>query len=249
LFDFLEGYYQYHHYFLLPGQAQRFIAVSGKALGALHMALRDFTPAGYHPNGLKSKQGERWRELNWITDKLDWCRPRVADLQADGADLLRASFFTHANRIEETLHILDDRIKAASLPSLIIHGDYGPYNLFFKHGAPPIILDFELARLDWRLADLAMALPFFANDLLGFSYPKLRVFLEGYQTCCPIDSAELSLLPTVWQFLMLRQVLFFWYRFCDTPSKHWITEAQRKLTIGLWLKDNETTLSGWLMRF
>jgi Ser/Thr protein kinase RdoA (MazF antagonist) len=214
----------------------------------LHTALRDFTPVENHPNGLKSKEGDRWRELDWFTDKLDWCRPMVADLKGDGADLLRRSFFAHANWIEETLHILDDRIKAATLPILIIHGDYGPYNVFFKQGAPTIILDFELARLDWRLADLAMALPFFANDLLGFNYHRMIAFLAAYRTGCPIDAAELSLLPTVWQFLMLRQVLFFWYRFCNTPSKHWITEAERKLKIGLWLKDNQTTLSCWLTR-
>jgi len=246
LFDFLEGYFQYHNYFLVPAQAQQFISVSGKALGALHTTLRDFSPAGYHPNGCKSRKGDRWRELSWFTDKLDWCRQELPNVQADDADVLSRMLSEDAGWVEETLHSLNDSIKAAELPCLIIHGDYGPYNLFFKRGAPTIILDFELARLDWRLADLAMALPFFADGRLGFNFNKMNYFLEAYRSECPLDSAELRFLPTVWQFLTLRRVIFCWYRYCNTPSRRWLREAQQKLKLFHWLTEHQNTLHCWL---
>src|SRR5262249_36614462 len=149
---------------------RQFIRSSGKALGALHNALRDFTPAGQHPNGFKSREGERWRDLDWFIDKLTWCQQQIPRLRSDGAGVLRRLCAEEANWVAATLHDLNDRINAAAPPRQIIHSDYGPYNLFFKPGAPTVILDFELAHLDWRLADLAMALPAFAGGRLGFSF-------------------------------------------------------------------------------
>jgi Ser/Thr protein kinase RdoA (MazF antagonist) len=245
LFDVLEGYFQYHNYFLLPAQTRQFISMSGQALGALHNALRDHTPEGYHTNSFKSKEGDR-RDLNWYIDKLDWCRQEIPRLQTDEAHVLSRMYAEHASWIIETLHHLNDRIEEAAPLRLIIHSDYGPYNLFFKPGASTVILDFELAHLDWRLADLAMALPYFAGGRLGFSVNKMNYFLAGYQTSCPIDPSELHLLPSVWLFLTLRRILFCWYRFCEAPADRWVAEAQQKLKLARWLITNQDMLSSRL---
>ena len=246
VFDFLEGYFQYHNYFLLPNQIRQFITASGNTLGALHAALKDFTPEGYHLNGFKSRTEDRWREVGWFIEKLDRCRQEFSRLQTDDGRVLSRTFSEYAGWVEETLHNLDDQIKAAAPPRLIIHGDYGPYNLFFKRAAPTVVLDFELAHLDWRLADLAMALPAFANTRLWSSLRKMTCFLEGYRTCCPIDGEELRLLPTVWQFFVLRRVVFCWYRYCDTPDRRWSHEAQQKLKLSRWIGNHHQALSSLL---
>jgi len=246
VFDFLEGYFQYHNYFFPPDRMRQFITASGNTLGTLHTALKDFTPEGYHPNGFKSRTEDRWHEIGWFIGKLDRCRQELARLRTGDGRALSRTFSEHAGWVEETLHNLDERIKAAAPPRLIIHGDYGPYNLLFKCGAPTVILDFELAHLDWRLADLAMALPAFANSRLGASLRKMTCFLEGYRTYCPIDSEELRLLPTVWQFFALRRVVFCWYRYCDTPGRRWSHEAQQKLKLSRWIGNHHQALSNLL---
>jgi Ser/Thr protein kinase RdoA (MazF antagonist) len=246
MFDFIEGYFHYHNYFLLPAQAQRFIATSGRALGALHNVLADFSPAGDHPSGFKSRGEDRWRELSWFTDMLEECRQKLPQLQGADANLMRQMLAEHADRVEGSLRRLDATLAAAAPARLIIHGDYGPYNLLFRRGAPVVILDFELARLDWRLTDLSTALPSFARSRLGFSFQKMKCFLEGYRTSCPIDRTELSLLPSVWQFLTLRRVVVGWQRFCSTGSGRWLVEAQQKLELAGWLAENQRTLSGQL---
>jgi Ser/Thr protein kinase RdoA (MazF antagonist) len=246
LFDVLDGYFQYHNYFHLPGQTEQFIATSGQALGSLHAALCDFAPAGLHPNGFIARGGERWRELGWFIERLEQCRRAAPELRAEGAALLRRMLAEHAHGVETTLRALDARLKAAAPAQLIVHGDYGPYNLFFKRGAPVVILDFELARLDWRLTDLATALPSFARSRLGFSFSKMRVFLAGYQARCPVEHTELALLPDVWRFLALRRLIVCWQRFCDTHAMRWLDEARQRLDLAHWLDAERQALAGAL---
>jgi Ser/Thr protein kinase RdoA (MazF antagonist) len=248
LFDVLEGYFQYHDYFHLPAQTQRFIAASGAALGSLHETLRHFTPEGRNPNGFVARRGERWRSLEWYIARLDHCGLEAPDLHAEDAPKLRRMLSQHAGSVEETLRLLDGRLRAAAPPCLIVHGDYGPYNLFFKRGAPVVILDFELARLDWRLTDLATALPSFARSRLGFSFRKMNCFLAGYRARCPIELDELMLLPDVWRFLTLRRLIVCWRRFCETRVSRWLDEAQQRLDLARWLIEHQQDLAGWLRR-
>jgi Ser/Thr protein kinase RdoA (MazF antagonist) len=109
-----------------------------------------------------------------------------------------------------------------------------------------VILDFELARLDWRLTDIATALPSFARSRLGFSLPKMRAFVAGYRARCTVEADELALLPDVWRFLTLRRLIVCWQRFYDTHARRWLDEAAQRLALALWLSDNQPRLSGWL---
>lgn len=246
VFDYLEGYFQYHNYVLLPAQARRFVAISGRALGALHMVLEHIVPAGRHLNGFVSHEGPRWRELDWFTDKLAQCRRDAPGLRGPAADALRRALAADASWVEERLCMLDEQLKAAAPPRLIIHGDYGPYNLLFRRAAPVVIVDFELARLDWRLTDLATALPSFARNRFGFRFATMRCFLAAYRSSCPIDPAELALLPEVWQFLSLRRVIVGWQRCCETGAARWLDEARQKLELARWLDAERRSLNAWL---
>ncbi|MHC4159526.1 MAG: phosphotransferase enzyme family protein, partial [Planctomycetota bacterium] len=132
--------------------------------------------------------------------------------------------------------------REAAPPRLIIHGDYGPYNLFFKRGVPVVVLDFELARSDWRLTDLAKSLSYFAKNRLGLNIQKMKQFLGAYQTYCPVAADELRFLPTVWQFLTLRRLVVCWSRYCNTGSKNWLLEAQHNLNLNSFLMVNQDRL-------
>jgi Ser/Thr protein kinase RdoA (MazF antagonist) len=229
LFDFLDGYFHYHNYWLPPRQTRQFIYDSGRALAALHQALRDFTPVGHNPSGFRSQDGERWRELDWFLERLAECRGSAADRAS------RRRLGARLAPVETELPRLDDLLRRADLPRLIIHGDYGPYNLLFKAGEPVVTLDFELARLDWRLTDLAKAVPYFARNRLGFSRPKMAAFLDGYRSLAALPPAELEMLPLVWRFLALRRAVVCAHRYLQDGEAHWARQAEEKLQAASWL--------------
>jgi Ser/Thr protein kinase RdoA (MazF antagonist) len=106
-----------------------------------------------------------------------------------------------------------------------------------------IVLDFELARLDWRITDLSKSFVQFAQTRFGFSTKKMKYFLEAYHASFPLDSVEISLIPAVWQFLTLRRIMVCWHRYCQTHSENWLKEAERKLNLAKWIDDNYDTLS------
>jgi Ser/Thr protein kinase RdoA (MazF antagonist) len=243
VFDFIAGYFQYHNYIFPPAQGRRFVAAAGDALGALHVALRDFTPTGRNLNGFMARDGARWRELGWFGEQLEQCRQELQARPDRGAPELRRAVTAEGGWVEARLAALDTQLGAAGLPRLIVHGDYGPYNLLFRPGAPVVILDFELARLDWRLTDLAAALRYFASGRLGFNAPRARSFLAAYAARCPIDRAELRLLAPVWQYLTLRRVVVCWHRAIMTGARQWADEARTRLDLARWLEQQQKILA------
>ncbi len=239
LFDVIEGGFQYHNYCLFPAQARQFIAASGEILAVLHDKLKDFVPQGHNPNGFKSRQEDRWRDLDWYTSRLTHC---IAETQHASADLGRteaAWLLERADYLEASLVQLDTTLKEAQLPRLIIHGDYGPYNLFFRRNAPVVMLDFELARLDWRATELVDALPRFSYSRWGFSLGKMKCFLDAYRSQFSIASDEVRLLPAVWKFLNIRRCIVHWHYFCDTHSPERLAQAQWNLELINWITANQ----------
>jgi len=249
LFDFIEGYIQYPNYFLPPAQVRRFVSAAGETLASLHDELQDFVPAGQNPNGFKSLRGDRWRDLGWYTDKLAHCIAETRRLNTTGNETpaIVNILLRRADWIHDTLCQLDRVLKAAAPPRLIIHGDYGPCNLLFKQNAPAVVLDFEIARLDWPIVDLAKAISNFAFDRLGFSFGKMKRFLDAYEARFPISNDELRLIPTVWQFLLIRRVIVCWYNYCMTRANRWWTEIQHHLKRMDWIVDNREKLLAHLV--
>jgi len=242
IFEYLEGYFQYHNYLYLPSQASAFIEYSAKALSSMHYVLKDFIPQGSNPNGFRSKDSTRWREIGWFLEKLHGCtlvsqKPEIETNEA------HVRFLKLAPWMEDLLHKLDSTLTERDPLRVIIHGDYGPYNLFFKPGCPVAILDFELARLDWRLTDLAHSMYTFCKSRFGFHPQKMRLFLQAYNTNFPINRDELQLLPLVWQFLSLRRAIVCWYNFCNGRGSRWTDEAQRRLDIVTWVNDHPRVFS------
>jgi len=234
LFDWLEGTFQYHHYLLLPGQTKRFIAAAGQALSHLHQALAGFIPEGRNMNGFPSLTGERWRDVDWCLDQLQTCR----HVSAPDKQPLERFLNQHGDWLEARFHTLKNTLKDEALSRVMIHGDYGPYNLLFHRHNPAVIIDFELARLDWRLSDLAKALPMFARSRFGFSLSKAAAFLNGYWQTCPHPSTEMIYLLSVWEFLLLRRVVACCGQYAQTGATHCLPEAEHKLADVHWLQQS-----------
>jgi Ser/Thr protein kinase RdoA (MazF antagonist) len=242
LFDYLEGYFQYHQYIFNASQTGQFVSLCGQALGVLHRVLEDFEPAGCNPNGFQSRHGPRWRELPWFLGRLHQVRA-FNQISEVWLPLKTSEVWEQGDWLEERLEELDERLTTADLPRLIIHGDYGPYNVFFKRGAPVLILDFELSRLDWRLTDLANALYFFAIGRSGFSFSRFEQFIQGYTDTNPVEGDEFRFLPEVWQYLLLRRIIVCWHRSTEGEGGQWLMEAQRKLKLAHWIDDHRQALS------
>lgn len=246
LFDFLEGYTQYSNYYLVvPAHRRQFVSTSGETLAILHQRLKGFVPKGRNPNGFKSLRGDRWRDLAWCVDRLTHCTVETPRLNAAGDDAFTVaqSLLERADWIHDTLHQLDHVLREAAPPRLIIHGDYRPSNLLFRQNASPVVIDFELARLDWRITDLAKSIPSFAyKRMLGVDFGRMRCFMDAYQARYPISAEELELIPAVWQFLAIRRVIACWYTYCNTLVNRLGNEIRHHLKWLDWAIDHEDKL-------
>jgi len=248
LFDFIEGGFQYHNYLLLPAQTRHFIASAGQALATLHSQVEGFTPEGRNPYGFSSQTGDWWQGLEWYLSKLAHCVQETQRLQAIASLPQAACLLRQAGHLEKALVQLDRTLKVAALPRLIIHSDYGPYNLLFRPNAPLAILDFEIARLDWRLSEFVYALPRFAHGQFGFDFDKAKCLIDAYRTRRPMDDDELRFIPDVWQFLRARQAIVCWHSYCETHTASRLTETQSHLKWVNWAAEYQDGLVNRLIR-
>lgn len=76
----------------------------------------------------------------------------------------------------------------AKLPQVVLHGDFHPANLAFADSGSVGVFDFEYARLDMRVWDIAYATLFFCVDW-GSAEPSIdreqeRQFISAYDSVC-----------------------------------------------------------------
>ncbi|HZQ07709.1 MAG TPA: phosphotransferase [Anaerolineae bacterium] len=228
LFDFIEDGFQYYKYVMLPSQTKRFVIMAGKLLAQLHQVLTDFTPAGSNPNGFISRTGERWHELDWYLDKL---RENVK------APLPQMHTLTdRAPDLERALCALDQHLRELNLPRTTIHGDYGPHNLLFRKNAPVVILDFEIARLDWRALDMVNALWRIGKDKpFRARRDRIEWFFDAYNSVTPLTRNEQRALPQLWKFSHVRRVISNWWEYSRTCDEFNRTKAFRHLQLYDWI--------------
>ena len=235
MFDFLDGYFQYHEQIYFPNQTNTFLELAALSLASLHESLRDFTPVGKNPNGFISKEGPRWLGLNWYLEKLTANKQQTQESLKGSLGYELNMIHSRGKWIEDRLSVLDEILTTAPLDRVIIHGDYGPYNLLFKNGKPVVIIDFELARLDWRLTDLATSMNTFTRNRMGFQQKKMRRFIQAYQSASNVGAEQLDYLPVVWEYLSLRRLIVCWSRALETGQKKWLVESLDRMQIIDWI--------------
>jgi Ser/Thr protein kinase RdoA (MazF antagonist) len=189
----------------------------GALLGTLHHTLAGFVPPAAGPLGFPDHVGRRARDLPWHLALLD------AAGRSGPRDLV--------TEIRGRLIDVDAELAGMALPRTVIHGDFGPYNLLVRGSAPVLVVDFELTRLDWRVADLATALPRFVRPLPIGRRRSLAAFLAGYRGRSALTEAELRSIPTVLAFLSLRRAAVCLGRDAERPSDALRAEARAKVEI------------------
>jgi Ser/Thr protein kinase RdoA (MazF antagonist) len=239
LFDQIEGGLQYHNYWWLPSQTRRFIMLAGEVLAVLHRTLAGFVPEGHNPNGFRSHTKDRWRDLGWYVNRLRDCTENSRGLDSEAPRAVTGWLVQQAEGVENRLGQLDRTLKEADLPRSIIHADYGPYNLLFRQDALVAVLDFEVARLDWRITEFVYAFPRFAHSRLGFSFDKMRSMLDAYRASVPIGDDEIRFIPAIWQFVRMRRAIVCWHRYCKTYDKRWLLEARDRLNEAIWMGEHQ----------
>jgi Ser/Thr protein kinase RdoA (MazF antagonist) len=80
-----------------------------------------------------------------------------------------------------------ERLRLEERSSFPIHGDFVPWNLLYEDGRLTGLLDFELSRLDHRVAD-------FSLSWRG----KYDSVIEGYEEVSPLEPVEMAALVPIW---------------------------------------------------
>jgi Ser/Thr protein kinase RdoA (MazF antagonist) len=241
LFDFLEGGYHYHNYLLFPGQARRFAAISADLLGRLHAELEGFEPQGFNPDGFLSAAAGRERDAAWLLATLDASERngRRNGRQGSGNGVTPPA---GREAVRRQFLELECELEDAALPRVVIHADYGPYNILFRAADPPVVLDFEMARIDWRITDLVLSWLRFCRDRFGFKLGRMEDFVRAYSTRVDLTHEELVHLPAVWRYLALRAVILAWRSHGETGSRGALGAAQEAFVRLDWIEANEWTL-------
>jgi Ser/Thr protein kinase RdoA (MazF antagonist) len=246
LFDFVENGYHFHHYILTPGQHRYCLESCAEALGVLHEKLQGFVPAGSNADGFTSYDSGRGRDLDWVLERL--ANSATVDPKDSPTDLPGGTWSSQGvvSELQQTFVELHARLTREDLPRSIIHADYGPYNILVRRGAPPVVLDFEMVRLDWKVVDLVRALYRFTHGRLGFDTDKMRCFVTAYCRESSLHPAERWWAPVVWRYTLVRQALLHWAEGRDAPTKTAESKLERSLYTLRWVASHQDELRALL---
>jgi len=167
---------------------------AGAALALLHTLLRDFTVPSSVVFTSYHRLPQIPAQLPGLCERLD------PSLRATGEGLARA-YQQAADRV--------DALGFAGWPMQMVHGDWHPGNMLFTGTRVAAVLDFDTARREPRVVDVANGALQFSITRTGenpegwpseLDETRFRVFLEGYDSMSPaggiLSRAELDAL--VW---------------------------------------------------
>ena len=215
LFDFACGT-NYSSNFLLRAHRQILMRLAGQTLASLHQQLKGFMPQGQHHLGFKSYTGGRHRDLAWHIEKISELRETSSRI-GEPEDKFHLDWLTrNSGYFLEEIGRLDEELRNAPLPRVVIHGDYGLHNLLFKNMHQAIPVDFELARLEWRLSDLVSCLSRFRYGKGPYDFESIRWFMEAYTAVYPLGNEEWQHIPQVWRFYRLQAAVQYWNSYFET---------------------------------
>jgi len=166
--------------------------IMGRLLGRLHKDL-----AGFEVSGQRPGFGKTW-ELDLMVEPAGAgsFNGLVAAFGREYPELAAAIRRQRYRNLREL-----SRLHYPDLADHPIHGDFSPRNLLFQDGQLTGLLDFDFARQDAWLCDLApLLMPFQPLE------PRLAAALfDGYQSVRRLSEAEWDLLPA-----LVRASLLWW---------------------------------------
>ena len=182
------------------GGSARATERAGGALGALHRLLGEFQPPYEPPVATYHAAAGMEAKLNRIPDAV-LAREPQADRKAlfRAVEVLGNVYARAVGSVNET--------GFRSWPKGIIHGDWHPGNLLYGGRKVVAVLDFDSARLEPRVADVANAalqfsMKMVASDNLdqwpeGLDVDRIRGLVRGYDRAAPrpLTAGELRAVP------------------------------------------------------
>jgi homoserine kinase type II len=237
----------------LPGRRPRPDEHSATAAGAmlarLHVAGADFVPPGPSDAG-------SWHAVRGFRRVMDRLPDRIiaADPGADAEDVGRGCRFLRRAYADAT-----ERAAAAMTgPAGLVHGDWHPGNLLAADGRLSAVLDFDAARIEPRMTDVANGCLQFSVDrpsddptewpgVLG--YERIRAFVAGYESeAGPLTPVETAALPWLMsEALIIESVapILRDGRFGRFPAAPFLRMVERKVR---WLRERSDRLVEYLER-
>jgi Ser/Thr protein kinase RdoA (MazF antagonist) len=217
VFDLIPGV-NYSMNFLRRTDRLRLTVVAGRTLARLHRTLDGFEPRGEHHLGFVSADGPRRRDVAWHEAKLRELTTRSRDLADPEAAALAERLILRSGSVLEDIHLLDRDLGDASFRRLIIHGDYGIHNLLFQRDGRATPVDFELARLDWRVNDLISAMVKHRYTGGQYDFESMRTFMEAYSAAFPLHEDERRRFAEAWRLYKLQQAVQYWNSYFETDG-------------------------------
>jgi Ser/Thr protein kinase RdoA (MazF antagonist) len=204
VYKFVEGYRPTN--FLWPPAAwHEIITQYGRTLGEYHQAIADLVPSAYKWNGYRPTEHRRWREGGWFRQVLADIRPLLQKPTATSPidDWARSRM----DALDKMLD-LESVVEAHSdLSKLVIHGDYAPWNVLFRPGRSPFVLDFRESRLDLKIYDITLATFWFAWRGTYLDRDRVLAFQTGYCETSHLSEVDIDLAGSVFQWVMARSLV------------------------------------------
>jgi Ser/Thr protein kinase RdoA (MazF antagonist) len=234
VFEFIEGS-NYSSTFLFRPHRMKLMRTAGYALAKLHRNLLGLSPNGSHHLGFISRTGVRLRNVQWHIQKVSEFKERTQPLNDPNARWLMA----HAEKILYEMTDLTELLADAYLPRTIIHGDFGLHNIIFQGADHATPMDFELARLEWRLSDLVSCISKLRNRKGDYDKDSVTEILAAYQDEFPISEEEWQWFPFVWKYYKLAKAVQYWISYFETNGPaHKLALARDAVDQSTWLSEH-----------
>jgi Ser/Thr protein kinase RdoA (MazF antagonist) len=172
---------------------------AGKTLALYHKLLREYTPEFEPPVGSYHRSRAIHNSLEQLPSTLDGPQrvPQNPENHGDATThFLRGSYLDAA-----------DKVEAGGLnqwPSQIVHCDWHPGNMLFRHRKVVAVIDYDAARLQQRVIDVANGALQFSMLATGedpaqwpeyLDQTRFKRFIRGYDEVDPMSMAELQVIP------------------------------------------------------
>jgi len=245
MFDFIDGK-NYSSSFLVRPHRVRMMGTSGRTLAALHKQLVGFQPKGQHHLGFTGYNQDRLRDIPWHARKIE--ELFSLSLQISEPEDRQYADWLVQNRqhLYQELFDLDKTLKNVQLPRIIIHGDYGLHNLIYSDLDHAVPVDYELARIEWRMSDLVSVISKFRYKDGSYDYESIIQFLHAYQHEFPIDDAEWQYFPLIWKYYKLMKGVQYWISYFETSGPvRKLRDSRKEIEYSNWAIENPQ----WLQKF
>jgi Ser/Thr protein kinase RdoA (MazF antagonist) len=202
VYEFVDGYFPMN-FFWWAAARREIITQCGRTLGEYHQAVADLAPTLYKWNGYRPTE-QRWRDGDWFRQVLKDIRPLLQKPTATRPiDDFTRSRIDALEQMLELEPIVEDR---SDLSKLVIHGDYAPWNVLFRPGKSPLVLDFNESRLELKIYDIMLATFWFAWNGSYLDPDQVLAFQTGYCETGQLSEADINMAGSVFQWVMARSL-------------------------------------------